>query len=413
MRSANKNNRATFNAVLLAAFGVLFPVCIAQSAANIYGLLFLAGCVLFFHYIVEMLSGAYAWRIILLVFLFLTYLIFCFFCADWVAILLLPFLLCYHQIINYKRKAGWLIIAGISVLLYYFFMIREIYEPGFNAQISQSVIVMIISIGCILFFALMEKYKEMMHKIEELQGAVAENDFLEKNFSKKLASQQDIAIQNARFEEREALSINIHNAIGHTITSAILDLEAAEDLYTISPEKSMKKVLQAKGKISHGSDSIRRAIRMLDPENETAAISDLISSLRLCAEQFVSSTTLNLRHNLNETSFEMNVPKRHIEFLCGALMELLSNTSRYARATNITILLSCDNKNIKLIVSDNGTVFTLLSDHEKQIKLSAGYGLKKIEKHIRSLGGEFAIRSEGDFTVEITIPIAEDGDRDG
>jgi signal transduction histidine kinase len=102
------------------------------------------------------------------------------------------------------------------------------------------------------------------------------------------------------------------------------------------------------------------------------------------------------------------IPKRHSEFLLGALMELLSNITKYANGTIVTVTFSFDTNHIKLAVSDNGNAFSMLSDFEKQVKLNEGYGLRKIERHVRKSGGDYHLRCYGSFEVELSIPLERD-----
>ena len=102
----------------------------------------------------------------------------------------------------------------------------------------------------------------------------------------------------------------------------------------------------------------------------------------------------------------MSIPKRHAEFVTGALMELLSNASRTADVTTVTVFLSYNRDYLRLSVSDNGCSFCSLSAEQKENKLKGGYGLKKIEKYVRECGGEYEIKTNDSFSVDLTIPIA-------
>jgi signal transduction histidine kinase len=169
-------------------------------------------------------------------------------------------------------------------------------------------------------------------------------------------------------------------------------------------------VLAARDKMAQGLESIRQIVRLLDPENESTAFSDLVSSMRLCAEQFATNTPISLVHNLREISVDMAIQKRHAEFITGALMELLSNASRAHGVSKITVLLSFSRDYIRLVVCDDGDSFVRLSEEQKNAKLSKGFGLKKIKKYVRECGGEFQIKAIDNFEVDFSIPIRAEGE---
>jgi signal transduction histidine kinase len=97
----------------------------------------------------------------------------------------------------------------------------------------------------------------------------------------------------------------------------------------------------------------------------------------------------------------------HAEFLTNTLLELLSNC-RHGNATTYSVTLDLDTSHIRLVVSDNGTVFSGLPDEERVECLEKGFGLKKIEKHVTRFGGRFKLSYSGGFTVDLMIPIIKE-----
>ena len=54
--------------------------------------------------------------------------------------------------------------------------------------------------------------------------------------------QKSITLQKIKYDEREQISRDIHNSVGHTIMAAIMSLDAAEAVYNIDFEKAIEKV---------------------------------------------------------------------------------------------------------------------------------------------------------------------------
>lgn len=402
-----KNAVALFMILIL---GLFLFVCNNEAGSveretKYYILLLLYSSIIFLHFAADIMREESSLQKSLLIGLFTAYSIFCLVSRNWTALLLLPYLLCYHHIIGIKPGFGLTLLISLAALpILMRFGANELRAIGF---ITNAAILLINALICFILFFGINTYLGRLAGFERIMRVSSVNELTEKIFSNRLALQKDIEVQNARYKERETNYRTMHNLVGSTIAASIMTLEAAFILHELAPEESMKKVLSARDKISEGLESIRQLVRMTDPENETTTLSDLISYLRLRAEDLISCTKINLIHNLKNRPPEISIPKRHGEFIIGALMELLSNASKVSDITTITVLLSYNQSYLKLTVSDNGHSFLLLSEEQKENKLNNGYGLKKIKKYVRECGGEYQLKTAESFTVEITIPILE------
>ena len=412
MESAIKNIKSTVEIAMTIIIGLFYFACASPNETIFYLLLLLYSCILFLHFASEIMREETSLRKPLLMVLFISYAAFCCISAHWPVLLLLPGLSCYHNVVDARRGTSRLALVFVSVAALFVFLLVGPDALKLIDFLYGSAILILNAVVCCLLFTWFIHYTKKLEELEKSMRFAAVNELNEKIFSHELAARKDAEVQNARLEERETISRNMHNAVGHTITSSIMALEAAQILHDISPDESMKKVKTARDKISQGLDSIRQIVRMLDPENETTTLTDLVSSMRVCAEQFVSGTAIRLKHNLEDHPMGMTIPKRHAEFVAGALMELLSNASRAAGVTTVTVFLSYNREYLKLTVSDNGCSFGLLTAEQRQNRLAGGYGLRKIEKYVRECGGEYERESTGGFTVGLTVPIAGEGNHD-
>ena len=55
--------------------------------------------------------------------------------------------------------------------------------------------------------------------------------------------EKSIALQKIKYEEREQVSRDIHNSVGHTIMAAIMSLDAAEEVYNKNSKKAMENLI--------------------------------------------------------------------------------------------------------------------------------------------------------------------------
>ena len=224
-----------------------------------------------------------------------------------------------------------------------------------------------------------------------------------RKLNRELAQQSFLADKNARLTERENISRNIHNSVGHTITAAIMTLDAADMLYEVKPEEARRRMNDANQRIRGSLESIRRAVRTLDEESKDVPLTDLIDGMKSILDEFVMDT--ERRYDLVPEDFPagMLIPHEYMEFLTGVLSEMLTNGVKHGKADRFHIHLTGDSGHIRLSVRDNGQ-----SDYNEEnagARLEQGFGLKKIVSYAERCGGFARFRNEDGFRAEVELPI--------
>ncbi len=225
----------------------------------------------------------------------------------------------------------------------------------------------------------------------------------EKRANRELLKQSYLAEKNARLLERENISRNIHNSVGHSITAAVMTLDAADMLYDVKPEDARKKMNEANERIRGSLESIRQAVRVLDSETDGVSASDLKSAMKDIVREFVMDTSIEVDELYQELPDEVNVSHEHSEFLTGVLMELLTNGVKHGNATYFKVMLKGDAGHIRLSVADNGS--SDYNEDNSQLKLQQGFGLKKIVSYVQRCGGEATFFNEDGFKAVVELPI--------
>ena len=87
--------------------------------------------------------------------------------------------------------------------------------------------------------------------------------------------------------------------------------------------------------------------------------------------------------------------------------EALTNTLKYANATEVAVTLTFKDSQIQLAVQDNGVGFDVEIPGTRS-EDSGGFGLINMRERVRLLGGEFAVHSAPDqgTVVEATLSIS-------
>ncbi len=228
-------------------------------------------------------------------------------------------------------------------------------------------------------------------------------ELYEKKLNQELVMKNYLADKNARLEERENISRNIHNSVGHSMTAAIMALDAAELLLAADTEKAGQKVRAANRRIHAGLDSIRQAVRILDCENNYFPVEDFLSYIKEVADNFMMDTTLQIRIDDIGALPGLSLPREYSEFLVGAVSELLTNGVRHGNADIFSIRLTADSAHIRVSVLDNGV--SDFSPENAWDKVENGYGLKKMISFAQKCGGSVVFENTYGFKVVVTLPL--------
>lgn len=245
----------------------------------------------------------------------------------------------------------------------------------------------------------MSAKKQILHAVR----ITAVNELYAKKLNQELVIKNYLVDKNARLEEREKISRNIHNSVGHSITAAIMTLDAADMLFGTAPDKAREKMNAANERIRASLGSIRQAVRVLDKENEFVSMEDFVGEILAVADSFVMDTMITIHTDFQRVDGAIQLPHAHTEFLAGAVQELLTNGVRHGKADLFTIMLDADSGHIKLSVKDNGK--SDFSIENQADRIQNGFGLKKLISYVKKCGGEIAFFNDSGFKTEITLNI--------
>lgn len=256
------------------------------------------------------------------------------------------------------------------------------------------------------FFALENfsaKYIIAKNKMQQAVRVTAVNELYTKKLNQELVIKNYLADKNARLEERETISRNIHNSVGHSITAAIMTLDAADMLFDTAPDKAREKMNVANERIRTSLASIRQAVRVLDKESEFVSMEDFVGEILATADSFVMDTMITVHTDFQRVDKAISLPHAHTEFLTGAVQELLTNGVRHGKADAFTIRLEADSSHIRLSIADNGR--SDFSSENQEERIQNGFGLKKLVSYVKKCGGEILFSNAYGFKTEITLNV--------
>lgn len=300
-------------------------------------------------------------------------------------------------------KAYYRILIGMVLSVICFLLIH----PKESAAICMLQTILLVTFYMILVFIQKAHDTVIRHKIDEKNRVIQSNisELHEKRLNEQLVMQKLVDEKNARLLERENISRNIHNSVGHSITAAIMTLDAADMLYDVRPEDARKKMNDANERIKGSLESIRRAVRVLDDENKKLLAKDLKEELNDIAVEFVMDTKMEVYSDYSQIEDRIELPNEIVVFLTGVFQECLTNGVKHGNADKFVVFLIGDSAHIRIEISDNGRSNFRPDDRQK---IENGFGLKKIETYVMRSGGKIRFSNDNGFKTMIELPVLED-----
>lgn len=191
-------------------------------------------------------------------------------------------------------------------------------------------------------------------------------------------------------EERNRLSKDLHDTMGHSFTSIMMGLETLRsEVNTPEGERKLESLLQ----LTRGSlDEVRQYVHQVGAAQDSRT---LVESLQALTAEFQALTKVTVR--LRILGEEVQVSQQVKMTLHRCLQESLTNAVRYGQAGEIAVSLHFEEKQLRLEVQDNG-----LGTEE----LQAGFDLTAMKERASDLQGQVHIHSKpGEGTVvTCTLP---------
>lgn len=213
--------------------------------------------------------------------------------------------------------------------------------------------------------------------------------------SRSLLENQDYEIRTATLKERNRISREIHDHVGHVLSRSLLQIGA---LMTLEKDPVILEGLSdLKTSISEGMDSIRTTIHDIHDESIDlkTGLEELICDFSFCPAKLTY-----------ELSFQPQIKLRYC-FLA-LVKESLTNVIKHSNATEVSVLLKEETEQYCLEIFDNGSLTP-----ENKLKLikaqarneySDGLGLQSMYDRVRSFHGSFQLNLENGFKLTAIIP---------
>lgn len=199
---------------------------------------------------------------------------------------------------------------------------------------------------------------------------------------KELQSHQEIR-QLAMIAERERIARDLHDILGHTLSSVVLKAELADKLLQQSRIDEARQQMEDLHKIARESLSlVRQTVSGYKHRGLSSEVCLLCEKLR------ASGFTVDLNGNIPQL-----IPQAETALIL-ALTELTTNVLRHSNGNHCELSFDQSAESIKISLKDNGVTNAI----------NPGNGLQGIQERLEALAGELYTELKDGCRFVITLP---------
>ncbi|GIP59055.1 hypothetical protein J15TS10_28690 [Paenibacillus woosongensis] len=179
-------------------------------------------------------------------------------------------------------------------------------------------------------------------------------------------------------EERNRMSKELHDTLGHSFISLILSLDASIALMDSKPAEAKDRLIRLRALAETNLDDMRNIVHEMGEEEE----SSLIRQVESLAVRFREHTGTALTLSLPETERSIRFEVR--QAVLRVIQESFTNALKHGKASQLHLELTFFESHLQLTVQNNGTPID---------KLHYGFGLTTMKHRVERLGGSLHLSS--------------------
>jgi two-component system sensor histidine kinase DesK len=189
--------------------------------------------------------------------------------------------------------------------------------------------------------------------------------------------------QLAKVAERERITRDLHDVLGHTLSLIVLKSELASKLAERDPSRAASEIRDVE-RISR--DALGQVRAALSGYRAAGLVSELDSAREVL-------TTAGIEPHVERNTTAFSAAEEAVLSL--AVREAVTNVIRHSQASRCTITIG---------QSDDGGRAIVVRDNGRGIRGARGLGLTGMNERVRAIGGIVELSSDGGTSLSIKLP---------
>lgn len=179
-------------------------------------------------------------------------------------------------------------------------------------------------------------------------------------------------------EERNRMSKDLHDTLGHSYISFIMGLDAAILMMDNKPGAAKEKLLRLRDLTESNLDEMRNLVHAMGEQEEETFLEQLHKLIQSFEEYTGTAIELQI------SGSEEEIGTRVRQTLIRVIQESFTNAVKHGKASEIRVRMNYSPNDVSITIHDNGLA-------NKQIVF--GFGLASMKDRVEQLAGRFQIAS--------------------
>lgn len=196
----------------------------------------------------------------------------------------------------------------------------------------------------------------------------------------------------AAVQERNRIAREIHDALGHALTTLNIQLQTVAKLWQHDRDQARAFLEHAQRLGKLAMQEVRQSVNALRADAQAEPSLEAIAAL---VEDFRRSTGINTASNID---VKADLSPQIVKTLYRVIQEALTNICKYAQATQVQLQLQATPDLVHLAIADNGQGFDVMAHN-------SGYGLQGMQERVAALDGDFRLETALGCGCRITVSL--------
>ncbi|MCA0970570.1 sensor histidine kinase [Halobacillus litoralis] len=234
----------------------------------------------------------------------------------------------------------------------------------------------------------------LIYRLMEAQETVSEQYGELKDAHDQLKQYSEQVEELTAIEERNRISREIHDTVGHKMTALLMQLQVARELQQADPDKSASALQVSEDLAREALHETRMSVRTLQSTREDAR--SFVTKVRELLEDYERQTGLeSMFHVEGEPT---NLPPTIQLTMTRLVQESLTNAVKHGHAKTCEVELITEEERVTLHITDDG---------KGAGDVQFGFGMTNMRERVQEYGGRLTFETQPDkgFSLRAVFPL--------
>lgn len=195
-------------------------------------------------------------------------------------------------------------------------------------------------------------------------------------YNRNITLAYDKVEELSRVQERMNISREIHDTVGHTLTTALYELQSGNLIMDKNPEEAKEKILLGTELVRKSLREMRIAVREFKDKDN-----DFYNDIFILTSDTEKTCNVKIHLNVEDYSKETKEIQKTIYRL---VQEALTNGIKHGQADRFIISVKYSDSDLNIYIGNNGIGVSVINK---------GFGMLSMEERIRLVSGEISFES--------------------